>query len=252
MARSVRFLIFPSLFLTGSSLLAGCSFIGLELGSTIDPPRSERYLAGAQGLYNLPRNTDLLIEKKDGTEIEGTSLGITYLGDTALSERYREAFGQWRLQLRGDSSNIPSLGANIWVWTRSRHGDKDLLKGSFAGFDHGVLGLLPSTGGAAMLARLDDVKAVYDSLGHPIATGEMIFKAASDGVPYASHLGARPAVLLQGQNCIPLDEIVSARVPARKSTGKWIGLGVGAAIDIAIIAAVAASAREGFFHRGFW
>jgi hypothetical protein len=90
--------------------------------------------------------------------------------------------------------------------------------------------------------RLDYVQHVSDSLGNVIATHDAVIRAIADGAPLASQvdsLGLRveltPVIVLDGPRTrVPINDVQSVNF-LEPGAGKWIGLGIGAVADIAVI-----------------
>ena len=180
------------LLLCSSLVLTGCSLIGYAIGDSADPAGPAEPIHVPEALSSFPTNTDVVIRKKDGTEIKGVFLRTGQVDEATTVEQYGRVFEQWRLRSGLKSSGeIPPFGTSIRirVYVSRRH---EIHAGRFAGFDPGMIRIHSSNQGRILPLRLEYVEGMDDSLGQVIATREEIAGVLNDGVPFAS----RPGVFL--------------------------------------------------------
>ena len=222
------------LLLCGSSFLNGCSVVGYHIGDAIDPAYPVEPNHVAADASTLAPNTNVVIQKKDGTELEGDFLGTGQVADTIVVEHYENEFEQWRLRRDPESSGqMPPFGTSVRIRVSVPPREKTYA-GWFAGFDPGMIRVYSYSQNRILPLKLEYVEGVDDSLGQVIVRREEIAQVVNGGVPVASHPGFKPGVLLEGKPGIPLYEIESMHHPG----GKWVGLAIGIAVDIGVVALV--------------
>ncbi len=233
MNKSIGLVICSFLLLCSSLVLTGCSLIGYAIGDSADPAGPAEPIHVPEALSSFPTNTDVVIRKKDGTEIKGVFLRTGQVDEATTVEQYGRVFEQWRLRSGLKSSGeIPPFGTSIRIRVNvsRRH---EIHAGRFAGFDPGMIRIHSSNQGRILPLRLEYVEGMDDSLGQVIATREEIAGVLNDGVPFAS----RPGVFLEREPGIPLDQIEAMERPVG-GRGRWVGLAVGIAVDVAVLALV--------------
>jgi hypothetical protein len=233
---SCAFLLF-----CGNIFLAGCSVIGYNVGNMIDPAYPAKEIRIPEGESAFPRNTGLVINKKDGTMVKGIFLCMGQVADTVTAEQYENEFEQWRLQREPELSRpIPPFGSSVRIGVSvSRR--QEIYAGQFAGFDPGMIRIRSYVQSRIVPLKLEFVDGIEDSLGQVIATREEISQVVHGGVPVASRVEVKPGIFLEGKRGIPIDEIETIQRPAGGGAGRWVGLTVGVAVDV-VVAAVAITA----------
>jgi hypothetical protein len=233
------------LLIAGTSFISsGCSVLGYRLGAALDGGEPGRSVQVQEINASIPWDAKVIVLMKDSSTAKGGYRGIAQIVDTIQTAQYDVEFEKWRLQEGGDSTwNLP-FGTSIQVKVRVEAG-KDLYAGRFAGFDRGLLRLSRPPSGKIVPLKLDFVQHVSDSLGNVIATHDAIIRVIADGAPLASRvdsLGIRveltPSIVLDGSRpSVPLNKVQSVNL-LEPGDGKWIGLGIGIAADLAMIAAI--------------
>jgi hypothetical protein len=221
-----------------------CSVLGYRLGAELDDGQPGQSVQIQEINASIPWDAKVIILMKDSSTAKGGYRGIAYTLETVQTAKYDVEFEKWRLQGDDDSTwNLP-FGTSIQVKVRVEAG-KDLYAGRFAGFDRGLVRLSRPPSGKILPLKLDYVQHVSDSLGNVIATQDAIIQAIADGAPLASRVdssGLRveltPAIVLDGPRTrVPINDVQSVNF-LEPGAGKWIGLGIGIAADVAMIAAI--------------
>ncbi len=231
------------IFLFCSLAFPGCSLIGFGIGAAADQgiPGAPLMIPGQ--LDSLTAGEKLRIIRKDLTEINGTYEARGQVRDTVYSmSEYPHAFEQWRLEPHRDITWMPAFGESVRVAVRTPQGEK-MYGGSFAGFDPGVIRIFSHPQEQLVGIKLDCVRGVFDSLGRTLVTGETLVNTVGGGVPFATSLTLKPGIILRsksGLSAVSIDDITAVN-RLEPGNGKWTGLAIGAALDVAVIILAAAS-----------
>jgi hypothetical protein len=87
--------------------------------------------------------------------------------------------------------------------------------------------------------KLEYVEGVFDSMNRPLASRELLMRALKAGVPFVSAKDSikksMPCVVIEGSRrfVVPIEEIESIHIP-EFGNAKWIGLWIGAVVDVAV------------------
>jgi hypothetical protein len=223
-------------------LSSGCSLIGFGIGAVTDS--ANRWTPGAlpSAVDSLSPGEELRVRTRDSVISEGTFLGKGLGPDNHYSQR----FEAWRASRAEGNDSIPHFGVSIEIVAQGLKREL-LFRGTFAGFDPGVIRIESPRGDGIKGVKLEFVNEVRDSLAERLAGKEVLTRIVSSGVPCASDLVA-PSIFIAGspKSSIPLDEITKLEV-AVSGNAKWVGLGIGAGVDI-IVGAIAVAAFTTSFH----
>ncbi len=225
----VKPLFFAVVTLSIAFVLHGCSLIGYGIGSSSDSSKPDEYTFPPDAVYSLERGADVIVTLRDSTNIRGTFVGI----DTMPIVQYTNIYSRF-MSDEGMQNKLPTLGDTLLLYSRAMGGART-RRVQFLGFESGLLCVQGQ--GPRSMSRLW-IKYI-DSLtfgGGTTITGRELSDWMGVGkIPYFSSLVLSRE---EDQMKIPLQTIELLHQPTSKNA-KWIGLGVGAAIDIAIIIAVA-------------
>jgi hypothetical protein len=221
-----RFII--ALLICFASILnfSGCSFCGFAIGSIVDTYNGE----------TLPPSAIIASHKGDNIKIETTS-GDRYKGkfttiDTNWTQDYSAEYEAARMKLAERDTLIPALGELLEF--SNNHNDQ-LMTVVFLGFDYGVsIWIEPQDSSITRTWPLSNVSSLHNKAGrvYDIETLRLLLnhKRIPVRISFTMNM-ARKTVTL------PMSEVTQVEKDDYKY-GKFIGLGVGLVIDIAIISAL--------------
>lgn len=205
---------------------AGCSLIGLGVGSLANHSTGPRFL-GRIELAQLPRTSKgatLRLHLTDRSELVGTFAGWSREGN-----EYARRYGAWRDSL-GDSTAAPSLDERLQVVDRQGK----IHRGTFRGFWNGGMFLDPARSFIPDMVAVDQV--AHWAVDRP---GEV----AIHPVPLVVVTSAKPelAVRLRVRKHardVATDRIASVEI-AQPRHGARNGLAIGLGMDLAALALLA-------------
>jgi len=242
MARSVPFLNLYILFFSlSTTMMAGCyTLAGFVVGSEVDPGHPGASLSIADSLKTLLPGTRVFVLKKDSSFLSCVFGGVVRIPDTVSESRYRREFEQWRLQRDKDSGWNPPFGTSIQVRVNVPAG-RSLYAGRFAGFDRGLLRISCPPSDEVLPLKPEFIIDIRDSLGKAIATPEAVYQALKDSPPLPGRVEYTSNIILDGgsEGMVAFDSVLGIFLP-ESGSGKWIGLGIGVFMDIAVVAMVIA------------
>jgi hypothetical protein len=250
-----------------ASCLSGCTIIGAATGSAIDNSQSDSRFMDGWECGNIDGGTGVTIHMKDGSLYNALYTGT----DTLSTNEYTRLFEE-SLRRKPADINCPALGDTL----RMVDNGGDQASYAFCGFSYGYsppAGRSGKGGGCGIFylrarpiddqgeseLRLDLINKMIDSSGRIfkrkeleglVMHGLMPLKTVMTAEIFDSRLLTRKRrysfdVHRESDDVIAacsspmifsIESIDSIEVP-RKKCGKWIGLGLGAAVDAAIVIA---------------
>lgn len=209
--------------------LSGCTLCGFGVGCIVDactPSNGETLPPSA--ILRSRRGDDLKIQTTSSDNYDGTFTSI----DTNWTQDYSAEYEAARIKLAGGDTLIPALGELLEF---SDNHDDQLMTVAFLGFDYGEsIWIAPQDDSITRTLPLSNVSSLHNKAGLVYNTEVLRSLLDQKRIPVRISLtmnAARKTVTL------PMSEVKQVENDDIKY-GKYIGLGVGLAIDIAIIAAL--------------
>jgi hypothetical protein len=230
-------------------LTDGCSLVGLGIGSSIDKTKPDTILIPDSKIEKIRPGTHVKLLLDNGEEITGEYLGLDFIS----AEEYAGRYSLFREQKQSEIL-LPQLGENITIKLQSGiQGERE-----FWGFDYpmGLSASVPnlsqhlSISKYAMVTRsigdtatgivlLADIAHIKYINGNTVDGSELIKLSSQVEIPILTAISLKNSV---GKKHIALDKVSQIKEVPKKTYYKWIGLGLGAAIDayaIFVIVAIA-------------
>lgn len=210
----------------------GCSLIGFGIGAIADGADDDRPHSGRTAEFAAHGST-MTLRLIDGTEIVGTYAGVETLSPAAYNRVFRAVAGTWGRDscaiFPGDTvtvRNNEGSSPGVFLWT-----DRESV----------FLFRITREGGDTLRFPLDDTGELTLHTGAILRGSDLRLLMAACGLP--SRTSYRLAVDGTLRYVAPETvEFVSTESPTRG--GKWIGLGIGAVIDVAVILMLKAEAEK--------
>ena len=206
--------------------LTGCTLVGLIGGSMIDASTPDTDVFAPSKVDSIECGRTITVLRTDSTTLSGECGGVTFQPD----ESYAAAYKQFRATYPMGGL-VPALGDNVRIVTRSAS-HRGEVSGQLIGFSAVALRMQSTAYRVAQGVLLDFIDTVYHTRGSMIS-GETLRGYIADGkVP----LIKTRLLVSRGQGTIhvPVDSILQVWSP-NSHYKKWVGLGLGAAIDGAFI-----------------
>jgi len=243
MSRRNKVLISLLLLVTAIVIIQinNCSLIGFGIGSAIDKSKPDSVYVPGWGMEIVKPGKKIKVILNDGQEVGGEYRGLY----RASQEEYAERYTDFRKQ-KWDKLALPALGDSITILSKTG------LEGkyNFEGLDYQYLprkfeketdSRLVVPGYIIFIKQIGDttskivflrvVDKIVDSSGN-IVYGRTLERLASTGeIPFMSEIAIEDST---GRTLIPTDRIYQIQVPNKKHA-KWVGLGIGAAVDVSLI-----------------
>lgn len=232
----IHFLVVLFLSTAAAAHLTGCSLIGFGAGYALD---SSKYQENAIRT-SLPTGAVVSVITTDGTRHEGIYTGLSGLPSPRDSVAYEAARMGYEPPYGTGLDRLPSWGteAVIQVASGKRGAAPDTLRGQFAGFGlkrterlHYVR--VRDTKGTVSEVPLPAIQRLR--IGPTTLRGDVLVQIVQDSRSFPSVT----AMLIEQADGvterIPLHAVRVVEGP-RRSGARWIGLGLGLATDIILIA----------------
>jgi small nuclear ribonucleoprotein (snRNP)-like protein len=204
----------PTLAIAAALCSAGCTFWGFVVGTHVDSKGEKtRPLAGWQ-IEKIGKGEKILVRLRDGREVAGE-----FQGTEASTADYavRHAAAVERLR----PVALPGIGESVTV----KLTEGKFRSGSLVGFEPTRV-LLESPNSKAPLA-----KVLVVSWAAGAVTGAQLLRLARDGaLPMLSRL-------VVGAERVPIEQVALVEAPRHHAKGRVVGTLIGAAVDVALIAA---------------
>ncbi len=232
MAKLKRFIDDATIcFLLPQLLLAGCSLIGFGIGAISDSSSRAGEEMPLSELRGMKIGTGITVFMRDARQVEGDYLGIKEEDAGEYSEYYMAAVTD--LQAEG---RVPSPGDSVTFACRNTPRLKE--RGKFRGVDPGAM-VVNQSGRRVFVSDLALLKAdscadidlpAFSALVReeklPLVTKSILLDVKKD----TTELSAV--------------DIVRIEITGGARVGKFIGLGIGAAIDAIVVVAMTNSINE--------
>lgn len=202
--------------------LSGCSAVGFVIGSLSDSSRPDYDTVGTSKVWQLRPNQDIVVLKTDGTQISGE----LFMVDTIPGTEYHKAYDIVKLEPEG--SGMPAIGDTVNITFRSGI-RRPSLQGIFVGFDPGIFHIRLREN--LVTIPLETVNALNGHQNTSVNIDTVRGCISRGLVPFMSQLLLNNGTETRG---IRLDGVREIYLENYHSA-KWIGLGVGVALDILII-----------------
>ena len=201
----------------------GCSVIGFGLGSAIDNSRPDKETIPVGTAMNLKPGDEIRISLVDSKVIEGIYKESTLLDSTTYASRCQGFLDSVRADV-----TFPKPGDTLFLHMK---GSKLQFPYLFRGYGMGYLKLLLPD------KSLNTTIALADLTGLENREGKMFDLGMLDRMSNACQPPGTMFLVIQtsfGTQRVPLENIDRVEKPNSKYA-RWIGLGIGAPIDIAVV-----------------
>jgi hypothetical protein len=222
----------------------GCSVICFGLGAAVDAKSPDTTTVSALQIEKVKVGAGLRVILKNGAKVSGKYRGT----DRISQEEYAEAYARFREQKQGELF-LPPLGGTIAVTLHSGTQEKR----EFLGFDHQyvtiepeeetptsvvtatrLLTILTSADTTSGILAVSDIDQIFDSGGRAVDVKSIERLARANHLPVLAAIAIEDSI---GSRLIPIHEVDEIGAP-KKKTAKWIGLALGAGIDLIILASI--------------
>jgi hypothetical protein len=238
-----------------ATVLTGCSLLGFGIGSAVEQGQPGPQILISNGLDTLPVDTKVLVVKKNGTKVEGVFKGVSPAPRTVAYVNYGVEFERWRNLPGHESIHLPSFGGKVQILVTMPRSTISAV-GRFAGFDRGTIRLITGEYGETVEYDVASVKEVQHTPGD-VTTADNLKHAFAEGVPLAcGQVQYEPTAALQLEGSsspgfarveeIPLTDLRAVHL-WEHTNARWVGLGIGAAIDVIVVIA----AVDAYSHMSF-
>jgi hypothetical protein len=243
MEKKRRHPLVPLLATCAAFHLTSCSLVGFLGGSIMDAAIPDEHIFSPAGVDSIKRGWIIHVKRTDGTTASGEFLGSATTTDETYAALYREFVATSPL-----GKLMPALGDSVRIITHGALGRGE-QSGQFIGLSEGALRMQSKKYKGDVGVVLGSIDTVYHPRG-PMIRGDTLRRYAADGeVPMAT---VKTRLLLSGDNgtaFIPIDEIRDIRFPDSNNR-KWWGLGIGAALDAALIISLWANDWKIMLYQG--
>jgi hypothetical protein len=203
----------------------GCTVGGYTIGSVIDGPDST--IVPAERAKTIKLGKQVRVVLSDGGQITGEYMGP----DRVAEEEYARMYSSFRKQHK-DSVFLPALGGKIEIVpTFGKRVHRQLLGFDCeAGSDQFVL-VRSEADTTSRMVLLRSIDKIADAEGD-VTDGDLLQRLAAEGqVPSMAAIAIQDST---GMTRIPINNIQRVELKKRR-IARWIGLGVGIAVDITVI-----------------
>jgi hypothetical protein len=217
-----KILTFVAVMVFGALILqwCGCSVIGLGIGAASDSKKPSQIQGWEVEKVDPGKTVTLVL--RDSSRIKGKFIGLERLQDQEYAETYDQA-----RELKPDGVVLPKLDDTVSITTKT----EKKFEGEFFGFDHGYILLRIVGRNMTNQVSMNNIKSIEQKNGNAIGQ-TMIEKLLSDGrIPSSSVIVMKNEL---GKMRTNIEKVPLIRDPVRKN-GKWIGLGIGVAIDAVVL-----------------
>jgi hypothetical protein len=207
----------------------GCTAIGYSIGAGVDNNTPDYHTIPGCGAGSIERGKDITLTKKNGEEVKGEYLGL----DTVAVSHYARWYNESREKCRKDVL-LPGLGDSI-SFTLPKHAKE--YKGEFLGFDNQyiLVRLMEIREMVNEKIDMNKLERITDRNGHLIEVGKLKNLSSEGKIPALSAVTVTVKTDSDTLH-VPAAAVDRIEIPNDKYA-KWVGLGVGAVIDVAILVA---------------
>lgn len=207
--------------------LQGCTLGGYTVGNMIDSSKPDTTFVAGSELESLKSGKQVKVTLVDGSQVTGKYLGF----DQVPREEYAELYESFRQQNR-DAASLPPLESKTEITLKSGIKGERQLWGFDRKPDLGPFISVRFAGDTTSgVVQLSEVDRVIDANGNT-TRGETLRKLASENqIPLLQAIVVQD---LSGTQQIPIHSVRQIGVKNKK-IARWVGLGLGAGIDAAVI-----------------
>jgi len=221
---------------SGFGLMAtGCSLVGFMAGSSFDSLAGDVDVKGLKGLNSLKTGNTIRVLRVNGDTIEGVFCGVV----ARPTNEYGQALAPIAHSML-DGLFPPNLGEPIKIVT-DKGGKTSVVRGEFAGLDPSCIYLHTTEGDQHERVDLGIITTIIDT-SRRVVRGDTVRSIVADRkVPCLSVV-----LMAAGDSTqqIPIQDISDLEPPSGHNA-KYIGLFLGAAIDVALIISVQPPHHQG-------
>jgi hypothetical protein len=219
LARWITPLVLPYLPLTG------CSLLGFGIGAIIDG-NAEEFLGPVTAIDFVETGSKVGITKTDSSRVMGIFQGVQTATEQAYALNYLR-----RVSVLDSVTYAPAYHEQVRLITAN-----DTVVGAFRGFDRNTAWVAAADSQPARGRSLDSLEWIEEHFGRRIRGWQARDLIVAGRIPSrsAARLSIDDAV-----QAVPMEAIASVTVlssPGSGGSAKWVGLGVGVALDIVWIA----------------
>ena len=198
---------------------AGLFFEGMrrdnETPDLIVPPKS---------MGSADSGATIEVSLRGGSPLTGVLLGT----GRELPDAYRERYERWRASIPNPAS-VPALGDELTI-LKAMDTQQGVV-GTYLGLDPGSILLLRSGYKDTMNLWSPPLSYIFDGKGEKLELGPLRTEMTKGTAPMMSALRLDANGV---EKRIPLEDVDQVRIPALRMK-KWIGLGIGLAVDVAVV-----------------
>lgn len=219
---------------------AGCSVIGYGLGSIVDTSVQDTTMVAGHDAHGTELDQPTRVVLKNGSRVFGNILSMGTLPDSM----YRPVYARWH---RERESTLPQTGDSVTVRTIPGVYPDRTFKGTFVSFgidnidlEHAIR-VRTIQKKTPVNVQLRYVEYVTDQRGIRWTQADL------DGLWEADPPPADIAIRLkmaETDTVIALDDIDSILVTNGSGAYKWVGFGLGAMFDVAVLVTVSSMERH--------
>jgi hypothetical protein len=234
--RVLRPLFSLSLFVLPYFVLTGCSLVGFAIGRAID--NGARSVTGPGALHTTARGTALEIVTRNGWTGSGTFDGFQDAASPGAG--YREVYAALHLALP-PSAWMPRIGDTVSLALSADRGERVV----FQGISFGRIYFSAPPDAAVRFRSLSTVQSLAGRGGESISREDIARLLAESVLPAADTIVVRNEEA--GAVPLPLWQVQEVKFVRPANTARWIGLGIGLVVDIALIAQASRHTSPDFF-----
>jgi hypothetical protein len=227
--------------------LSGCTAIGFGIGSEIDNNKPDYGPVNEGKLDEVGHGRKIVVELNDSTRVLGKFVGL--VKDTG--DDYRQRYSRIRAEL-AQNIYLPPIGDTVDF----RYASGSSLKGIFEGFDQKFpcspcstyVSIRPWSDEGLTREKLQFLPYLRKALGDSAETVGICRLIREGKIPLMSRITIVNADKLENYS---LEKVKKVQLKNGKSA-KWIGLGLGLAIDISLAALFIALNNMEIMGGGSW
>jgi hypothetical protein len=224
--------------------LSGCAFIGYRIGNTIDKGTRQ---VPEQQWRDIRLGCRVLVYTARDSLIAGAYDGSHYMSPS----EYNERLSNW-MSRDTKTKSVPSSGTAVVLSLAS----SEEVKGELAGYDRrqelaagagarteevGIVVLKRASTGRYARFDINLLKAVSVDSTVSISSDRLRELIITEKIPTLSTIVVKTE---SQQHSIPLDDVIKIHY-SQRGASRWIGMGMGLAVDAAIVAIVIFMAQGG-------
>jgi hypothetical protein len=207
---------------------SGCTAIGYGIGSAIDSHKQDYDTIPGWRAAGVERGKNIALTTRNGEELKGEYLGL----DTVTTSQYARWYNDNREKYQKEVP-LPALGDSI-IFSILKPARE--YKGEFLGFDNQCICVRLL--GAFRKYNMNYLERISDKNGNLIELQKLKNLSSEGKIPALSAVMVRTAVMVKTNVDtirVPTATVSQIEIPSDKNA-KWIGLVIGAVVDVAIVA----------------